>query len=87
VPFDNQGAHQGLAIDPVGLRPPTPARGQDRRGVDHVRRGQLPHLIDTVGARAVDLEPLLGAEPNGPGDNDVRLKGRAAIVRFVIVAW
>jgi hypothetical protein len=32
----HQGAHQGLTIDPIGLRPPTPARGQDRGGVDHV---------------------------------------------------
>src|ERR1051325_5126121 len=30
----HQGAHQGLAIDPVGLRPPRSARGQDRGRAD-----------------------------------------------------
>src|SRR6266567_2896176 len=44
----HQGAHQGLAIDPVGLRPPTPARSQDRGGVDHVALDPfgLQHPVD-----------------------------------------
>jgi hypothetical protein len=44
----HQGTHQGLAIDPVGLCPPPPARGQDRGGVDHVALDPfgLQHPVD-----------------------------------------
>jgi len=64
----HQGAHQGLAIDPVGLRPPTPARGQDRRGVDHVALDPfgLQHPVDPEAVQTGLLDDDNREVPAGP---------------------
>src|SRR5215471_19725275 len=64
----HQGAHQGLTIDPVGLRPPTPARGQDRGGVDDVALDpfRLQHPVDPKAVQTRLLDDNNREVPAGP---------------------
>src|SRR4051812_30075607 len=64
----HQGAYQGLAIDPVGLRPPPPARGQDRGGIDHVALDPfgLQHPVDPEAVQAGLLDNNDRKVPAGP---------------------
>src|SRR5215472_8573649 len=60
--------HQGLAIDPVGLRPPTPARGQDRGGVDDVALDpfRLQHPVEPKTIQTGLLDDNNREVPAGP---------------------
>ena len=63
-----QCAHQGLTIDPVGLHPPTPARGQDRGGVDHMALAPfgLQHPADPEAIQTGLLDDDNREVPAGP---------------------
>src|SRR5947208_3063131 len=55
MPFNSSSMAGGEAAAPVaGLRPPTSARGQDRRGVDHVALDPfgLQHPVDPKAVEA-----------------------------------
>jgi hypothetical protein len=53
-----------LAIDSLGLPPPTPARGQDRGGVDHVALDPfgLQHPVNPEAVRPTWMR-IIGKSP------------------------
>src|SRR5260221_350648 len=62
------GAPRGPAVAPVGLRPPTPARGQDRGGVDDVALDPfgLQHPVDPEAVQTGLLNDDNREVPAGP---------------------